>query len=50
MILDIIRRGEVRRVAADVGLALALVDAYVLHQHLRWELHRGQVYGLPVLC
>ena len=50
MILDIIRRGEARRVAADVGLALVLVHAHVLHQYLRWKRHRGQFYGLPVLC
>ena len=42
MILDIIRHGEARWVAADVGLALVLVHAHVLHQYLRGKLHHGQ--------
>ena len=50
MILDIIRHGEARWVAADVGLALVLVHMHILHQYLRWKLHHGQFYGLPVLC
>ena len=44
------RCGKARWVAADVGLALVLVHAHVLHQYLCWKCHRGQFYGLPVLC
>lgn len=48
MLRDIIRRGIILRVAPHILRVRTLVDADIVDEHRRGELHRAEVDGLPV--
>lgn len=50
MLLDVIRRGVIFRVASDVLRVCPLIHADVVDHHYTRELHRAQVNCLPVRC
>lgn len=49
MPINIIHCREPLWITPNVSLPLALIDPYIIDEHLRWELHRCKVDCLPIV-